>query len=171
MPPINITPLGAFPGRPKPQAPAVPPITGQVFALKDGSGYAALASDGNYYRVDAGGGHGLTFPRSGGFVDVSMVDLAHGPVKTTEAGPHHATRAATERVGAHSARQSDDGVEVRLSGNVPRDGLPAPQPALDGVGHAVANSRETHALIVQQPGAAVDSQANLSPQSVLSLLD
>lgn len=165
MPPINITPLGVFPDGTKPQAPAVAPITGKVFALKDGSGYAALASDGSYYRVDVGSGHGLIFPRSGGFVDVSMVDVAHGPVKTIEAGPDQDMRVA------NIARHPDDGIEVRLSGNAPRDAPPATGPVLHDAGHAVASSRETRALIVQKPGAAVDSQANLSPQSVLSLLD
>src|SRR6185437_8836864 len=92
MPPINVTPLGALPDAPRPQTPAaqpgskpLQPITGKVYALKDGSGYAALASDGHYYRVDTGRGHGLTFSRAGGFVDVAMVDVAHGPVKTAEA--------------------------------------------------------------------------------------
>lgn len=165
MPPINFTPLGAFPDGTKPQAPAVAPITGKVFALKDGSGYAALASDGSYYRVDVGSGHGLIFSRSGGFVDVSMVDVAHGPVKAIETGPRRDTG------GAEPAGQPADGVEVRLSGNAPRDALPATGPVLHDAGHAVASSREMHALIVQKPGAAVDSQANLSPQSVLSLLD
>lgn len=172
MPLINITPLGALSDASRPQVPAtqagsnpLQPITGKVYALKDGSGYAALASDGHYYRVDAGRGHGLTFSRVSGFVDVSMVDVARGPVKTTGAGPDHDMR------GKEPARQPGDGVEVRLSGNAPHDGLPEPRATLRDAGHAVASSRETHALIVQKPGAAVESQANLSPQSVLSLLD
>lgn len=38
-------------------SPGAKPITGKVYALKDGSGYVALASDGSYCRVDAGSGH------------------------------------------------------------------------------------------------------------------
>lgn len=178
MPPINITPLGAAPDGPRPQTPAaqprskpLQPITGKVYALKDGSGYAALASDGHYYRVDAGRGHGLTFSRAGGFVDIAMVDVAHGPVKAADNQPDQAVNTTADVTGHPSARRSDDGVEVQLSGKRPRHGVPGHRPALKNAGHTVASSREAHTLIVQQPGAAVDSQANLSAQNVLSLLD
>ena len=173
MPPIDtIAPPAGSPDATRPPAPKggkpPQPITGKVFALKDGSGYAALASDGNYYRVDAG--EGLTFSRAGGFVDAAMVDVAHGPVKSVKTRPERDIGTATaEPAGATDTDASEDGVEVRLSGNAPR-GLPAPHPALQDAGHAVASSRETRALIMRKPGTAVDSQANLSPQSVLSLL-
>jgi hypothetical protein len=169
MPPIDtIAPLAGLSDAPR--APArqgghpPQPITGKVFALKDGSGYAALASDGNYYRVDAGSGHGLTFSRTGGFVDAAMVDVVHGPVKSVLPGtPGPDDTAATD------ADAADDGVEVQLSGHAPRD-LPAPHPVLTETGHAVASSRATHAHIRRQPEAAVGSQANLSAQTVLALL-
>ncbi|HEX5954240.1 MAG TPA: hypothetical protein VFY94_13785 [Rhodanobacteraceae bacterium] len=173
MPSIDaIAPLAGLPDAPRPPAhqdgKPPQPITGKVFALKDGSGYAALASDGNYYRVDAG--NGLTFSRAGGFVDAAMVDVAHGPVKSVKTEPDRDLVTATaEPTGAADADGSDDGVDVQLSGNAPR-GLPAPHPALHDAGHALASSHETRALMVRKPGAAVDSQANLSPQSVLSLL-
>jgi len=158
MPPIDtIAPLAGLPDTPRQPAPQggkpPQPITGKVFALKDGSGYAALASDGNYYRVDAG--NGLTFSRAGGFVEAAMVDVAHGPVKSVQTEPDRDVGAAT--------------AEVRLSGDAPR-GLPAPHPVLHDAGHAVASSRMTHAQIRQQPEAAVVSQANLSAQSVAALL-
>ncbi|HJR14738.1 MAG TPA: hypothetical protein VJ833_12675 [Rhodanobacteraceae bacterium] len=178
MPPINITPLGVLPDAPRPQTPAaqpgskpVQPITGKVYALKDGSGYAALASDGHYYRVDTGRGHGLTFSRAGGFVDVAMVDMAHGLVQTVETRSDQDANTTADVIGHRPARRPDDGVEVRLSGKRPRNGLPKQHPALKNAGHAVASSREAHTLIMQKPAAAVDSQANLSAQNVLSLLD
>jgi len=173
MPPIDtIAPLAGLPDAPRPPArkggKPPQPITGKVFALKDGSGYAALASDGNYYRVDAG--DGLTFSRAGGFVDAAMVDVVHGPVKSVQTRPDRDVGTATaEPVGATGADASDDGVEVQLSGNAPR-GLPVPHPALHDAGHAVASSRTTHAQIRQQPDTAVVSQANLSAQSVAALL-
>ena len=173
MPPIDtIAPLAGLSDAPRPPAQhggkPPQPITGKVFALKDGSGYAALASDGNYYRVDAG--DGLTFSRAGGFVDIAMVDVAHGPVKSVKTGPDRDVgTVAAEPVGATGADAFDDGVDVQLSGNAPR-GLSAPHPALTDARHAVATSRATHAHIRQQPEAAVDSQANLSAQSVLALL-
>ena len=173
MPPIDtIAPLAGLPDAPHPPArqggKPPQPITGKVFALKDGSGYAALASDGNYYRVDAD--NGLTFSRSGGFVEAAMVDVAHGPVKSVQTGPaHDVDTAADEQVDAMGADASDDGVDVQLSGNAPR-GLPASRPALHDPRHAVASSRSTHAQIRQQPEAAVVSQANLSAQSVAALL-
>src|SRR5690348_12827999 len=173
MPPIDtIAPLAGLPDAPRPPArqggKPPQPITGKVFALKDGSGYAALASDGNYYRVEDGSG--LTFSRAGGFVEAAMVDVAHGPVRSVKTEPDRdIDTSAAEPVGATGADASDEGVDVRLSGNAPR-GLPAPHPALQDAGHAVASSRETRALIMRKPGTAVDSQANLSPQSVLSLL-
>ncbi|HKU80275.1 MAG TPA: hypothetical protein VJQ42_10550 [Rhodanobacteraceae bacterium] len=173
MPPIDtIAPLAGLPDAPRPPArkggKPPQPITGKVFALKDGSGYAALASDGNYYRVDAG--DGLTFSRAGGFVDAAMVDVVHGPVKSVQTRPDRDVGTATaEPLGATGADPSDEGVEVRLSGDAPR-GLPAPHPALHDAGHAVASSRTTHAQIRQQPDTAVVSQANLSAQSVAALL-
>lgn len=178
MPPINITPLGAAPDASHPPPPAtqprgkpVQPITGKVYALKDGSGYAALASDGHYYRVDAGRGHGLTFSRAGGFVDVAMVDVTHGPMKTVEPQPDQDANTTTGATGHQSTPRSDDGVQVQLSGNRTRNGLPRQRHALKNAGHAAASSRETHTLIVQKPAAAMDSQGNLSAQNVLSLLD
>jgi hypothetical protein len=173
MPPIDsIAPLAGLPDAPHPPArqggKPPQPITGKVFALKDGSGYAALASDGNYYRVEDGSG--LTFSRAGGFVEAAMVDVAHGPVRSVKAEPDRdINSSAAEPVGATGADASDEGVDVRLSGNAPR-GLPAPHPALQDAGHAVASSRTTHAQIRQQPEAAVVSQANLSAQSVVALL-
>lgn len=146
------------------------PITGKVFALRDGSGYAALASDGNYYRVDVGHGHGLTFSRAGGCVDAAMVDVDHGPVKSVQPDQDPgADPGAAHPTGVESIGHRGDGIDVTLSGNIPR-GLPAPQHALKDIRHAAATSREARTLIVQEPGAAVDSQANLSPQSVQSLL-
>ena len=71
------------------------------------------------------------------------------------------------KVGPHSTNPAK--IEPFESGNAPR-GLPAPHPALHDAGHALASSHETRALMVRKPNAAVDSQANLSPQSVLSLL-
>ena len=173
MPPIDtIAPLAGLPDAPHQSArqggKPPQPITGKVFALKDGSGYAALASDGNYYRVDAGSG--LMFSRAGGFVDVAMVDVVHGPVQSVKAGPDRDVSTATPGPdGATGADASDDGVDVQLSGHAPR-GLPAPHPVLHDAGHAVASSRTTHAQIRQQPEAAVVSQANLSAQSVVALL-
>ncbi|HEY9111926.1 MAG TPA: hypothetical protein VIM92_09160 [Rhodanobacteraceae bacterium] len=167
MPPINITPLAGVGDQARQQTSddrAAQPITGKVYALKDGSGYAALASDGSYYRVDIGNGHGLIFSRTGGFVDAAMVDVVHGPVKSVEARSDRDTHA-----GPH-----DDGIELHLSvsGARPDDASPSAQhPALKDSGHAAVSSREAHTLIVQKPGAAVDSQANLSAQNVLSLLD
>ena len=173
MPPIDtIAPLAGVPDAPHPPArqggKPTQPITGRVFALRDGSGYAALASDGNYYRVDPG--NGLTFSRAGGFVDAAMVDVEYGPVKFAMPGADRDVgTTATGPDGATGANASDDGVDVQLSGNAPR-GLPAPHPALHDAGHAVASSRTTHAQIRQQPEAAVVSQANLSAQSVAALL-
>jgi hypothetical protein len=173
MPPIDtIAPLAGLPDAPRPPAQQggnpQQPITGRVFALRDGSGYAALASDGNYYRV--GTGNGLMFSRAGGFVDAAMVDVEYGPVKFAMPGADRAVGTVTMGPdGAADADASDDGVDVQLSGNAPR-GLPAPHPVLHDAGHAVASSRTTHAQIRQQPETAVVSQANLSAQSVVALL-
>lgn len=170
MSPIQITSLGGLPDQARPQtSDGRPPqsFTGRVYALKDGSGYAALASDGSYYRVDAGSGHGLMFSRAGGFVDAAMVDVVHGPVKSLaprSIGTVHAQDASPK----HGA--GDEGVEVHLLGGGAR-GEEATVPALEDAGHAATSSRETRALMVQKPGAALDSQANLAPQNVLSLLD
>lgn len=95
------------------------PITGKVYALKDGSGYVALASDGSYYRVDADSGHGLAFSRAGGFVDASMVDVVGGPVSTVEADPDPGTGSVDAAlIGPNRARDSrDERTEVQLPGS------------------------------------------------------
>lgn len=71
--------------------PASEPVSGKVYALKDGSGYVALASDGHYYKLEPGGG-GVTYAAASGPVDTSMVDVTHGPVRRmpSTAGPHAA---------------------------------------------------------------------------------
>lgn len=144
-------------------------ITGKVFALRDGSGYAALGSDGNYYRVDGGAGHGLAHARSGGFVDASMVNVAGGPVSAVQLD---AGRAAgpTPPHGADAGRP--DPVPRSAAPESPSDSaLPGPHAAaLADPQHAASRSQDTRELIAGHPRTAMRSQANLPPRNAISLL-
>jgi len=51
-----------------------------IFALSDGSGYAALADDGNYYAIDTADASALTYDSTGGATAAADVDTASGPV-------------------------------------------------------------------------------------------
>jgi len=51
-----------------------------IFALKDGSGYAALADDGNYYSVVTTDASALTYDSSGTALDADTVDTESGAV-------------------------------------------------------------------------------------------
>jgi len=53
---------------------------GGIYAKSDGSGYVALASDGNYYDVDTSDASALTFDSSGTAVDAADVDTESGAV-------------------------------------------------------------------------------------------
>lgn len=127
--------------------PAAESITGKVYALKDGSGYVALATDGHYYKLDPGGG-GLTYASASGPVDKSMVDVTHGPV-----------RAMRRTAGAH-----------RLP--VPSHDGPAPaahDAAVRGAGHApgsptavLDDTRDPPA----PPGVARHARAGAAPDLV-----
>lgn len=87
--------------------PGSEPVPGRIYALKDGSGYVALASDGHYYKLEPGGG-GFTYAAASGPVDTSMVDVTHGPVRRMRP-------VATPRpVGAHAG-------EPHLPGSGGRD--------------------------------------------------
>lgn len=80
---------GAGPGRAvgnAGQQPDAESATGKVYALKDGSGYVALATDGHYYKLEPGGA-GLTYASASGPVDKSMVDVSHGPVRSMRPAP------------------------------------------------------------------------------------
>ncbi|MBL4714552.1 MAG: flagellin [Alloalcanivorax sp.] len=53
---------------------------GGIYAKSDGSGYVALAEDGNYYDVDTSDASALTFDSSGTAVDAADVDTESGAV-------------------------------------------------------------------------------------------
>ncbi|HIK73656.1 MAG TPA: FliC/FljB family flagellin [Alcanivorax sp.] len=55
---------------------------GGIYAKADGSGYVALAEDGNYYDVDTSDASGLTFDSAGTAVDAADVDTESGAVDT-----------------------------------------------------------------------------------------
>jgi flagellin len=52
---------------------------GDVYALKDGSGYVALADNGKYYTLDTSDASGLTYDSTTA-VDADTVDMSGGPV-------------------------------------------------------------------------------------------
>jgi flagellin len=58
--------------------------TDSIYALKDGSGYAALASDGNYYALDTSDASALTFDESTA-LDKDTIDTQAGPVSSIQA--------------------------------------------------------------------------------------
>ena len=58
---------------------------GNIYEKADGSGYAVLAEDGNYYGVDASDSTGLTFDSSGTALDAADVDTQNGPVTSVKA--------------------------------------------------------------------------------------
>ncbi len=53
---------------------------GSIYQKADGSGYVALAEDGNYYDVDTSDATALTFDSSGSAVDAADVDTESGAV-------------------------------------------------------------------------------------------
>lgn len=143
---------------PAPEPNAAVRITGKVFALRDGSGYAALGSDGHYYRVD-GGGHGPAYAHSGGFVDASQVNVARGPVSAVE-------------LDAGGKPAPDAG--GRAPGPAPHPsalpGHPLPDGALTDTERAALQSHATRELIAGHPRTAMRSQANVPPRNAISLL-
>ncbi|HEU0277941.1 MAG TPA: hypothetical protein VFQ95_08990 [Rhodanobacteraceae bacterium] len=145
---------------PAPEHDASVRITGKVFALRDGSGYAALGSDGHYYRVD-GGGHGLAYAHSGDFVDASQVNVARGPVSAVEldAGGKH--------VSGTGGRSTDSG--PALHPPAPPQNAQA-NAALPDAEHAASQSHATREWIAEHPHTAVRSQANVPPHNAISLL-
>ncbi len=151
----------------KPAAPVR--ITGRIFALRDGSGYAALGSDGNYYRVDGSGSRGLAYARTGGFVDASMVNVTGGPVSVvqaratapTDAGlPHAATGQAPNAAAGQAGPQS---APIPGAAGSSDAGLPDAE-------HAATQSHATRQLIAEHPRTAMRSQANVPPHNAISLL-
>src|SRR5699024_1159833 len=56
-----------------------------IYALKDGSGYVALADDGNYYALDTSDATALTYDSTGTATDVAQVDTS-GPADSIQAG-------------------------------------------------------------------------------------
>lgn len=141
------------------------PITGKVFALKDGSGYAVLGSDGHYYRLPASGQSGA----AAGFVDAAFVNVAGGPVSAVgpPSGVHEPDAHRTRGDAAHDPH---DAGQATLPGQKGAAQASAPRPALHDAEHANAVSREAKAAIIGQPEAAVRSQANASAPEVLALL-
>lgn len=156
--------------------PAATP-TGKVYALKDGSGYVALASDGNYYRVDGGSGHGLLYSSADSFVSTSMVNLTRGPVSSMGGIVKRVdpVSPAAQALAGKPAERAGESTVVELSlpgshrSEATVDGQPVPA-QLEGSGQANASSREVHTLIGQKPDHAIRSQANISAQQTLSLL-
>lgn len=98
-------------------APASEPATGKVYALKDGSGYVALASDGHYYRLEAGAS-GMVFASASGPVDTANVDVTHGPVRSMQraAVTHPAARASHDTVLPEPGGHAEAGAGTRLPG-------------------------------------------------------
>lgn len=148
---------------PKPEPAAPVRITGKVFALRDGSGYAALGSDGKYYRVDGGAGHGLAYARAGGFVDASMVNVAGGPVSAVQLD---AGRAPVQGTGAGAADPVPQAAAPSGAGAPPA----SPEASLADPEHAASRSHAARELIAGHPRTAMRSQANVPPRNAISLL-
>lgn len=176
------------------------PITGKVYALKDGSGYVALASDGHYYKLDTAGS-GFIYASASGVVDASVVDIAGGPVRNVRGtpartAPHpHADNAHLADTKDPDARNSHaDGVHAftrRSGGHDTSDG-PGTKPnvrASVGIGtppateshtkpstdasapdDAAALARATLGLMAHDPDATVRSHARVCRRLVALLL-
>src|SRR5690606_23742664 len=54
--------------------------TSSIYALKDGSGYAVLASDGKYYALDTDDAASLAYDSTAGETAAEDVDVKAGPV-------------------------------------------------------------------------------------------
>lgn len=139
-------------------------ITGRIFALRDGSGYAALGSDGHYYRVDGGAGHGLAYARAGGSVDASMVNVTGGPVSAVRLDAAD-TPAAVGNARGHDA----EGLPKSAIAD-PAPGDAKPDAPLPDAQRAATESRATRRLIAEHPHSAMRSQANVPPYNAISLL-
>lgn len=166
----------------KGQSPALPghhptsdrprPITGTVYALRDGSGYVTRAGDGHYYRVEGGRGQGLIHARTGGGVDESLVDVGRGPVSAAQLQDLARDERLRLAMGLVPRAEDDDHEPPPRTARNDLDGKAGGRQARPSrPDTAAGDTRRTRALIDDDPQQAIAAQANLAGETAVSLLD